>query len=1229
MLCVLALVTLNLPAQAATPVSGVIGSSTNWTSAHSPIVLQGDVILDNNATLDVAAGVEIRMAPQASFTVKRGALQFNGTADSPIVVKSDAAAPAPGDWGQWRFTAGTDGARTILNHTSFAHGSGLVIEGASPVLNNVAINHQNGPAISIDLAASPLGTGLSATGNTLNAIVVPAGTIRTPVVWGLVGIPYLIEHGLLDVGSAPIALEPARLKLSPGVVALVRLSLGAPAPSGGHTVDLTSSVPSVASVAARATVPQDQLGVDVEIQAQAIGKTTITASHAQLGMATADVEVVDLPAMEITPSQPTIGVNRSRAMSLLLPQAAPASGLAVALSNSDSLVLQAPSNLRVAAGQTGVDFEVTGLRDGTVHLTAQADGFASALGTVTVRDKALVLPGSVIVAPGAKTPVQIDLTEPAPSGGLTVTLTMSPGSAVATVPASVAVPAGQSHASVEVSGTALGTAQLSVSANGYQGSQATVRVDAIAINLEPDGDISVSREQSLTRRVQLSKPAPAGGVKVQVSTADPAIAKATPSEVRIPEGQIYGLVPISITGVAIGQTTLTVAANGLSSKTVNVTVQEKTRLGFVIANGYAGHTKVSVGKGLYTYDSELRVQRLINGVAANSDPVTVKLRCVSESVCTVPATVTIPANQSMAYISVTGVDLGSTQIEATAAGFDTGTVDVETVTPQISILYLDNARTILSARDNFYVQLQVPGANNPQYTTTALTVNLALNDQNPAGVVPGIYTAYAGGAPVTQAVIAAGQAYSELYVGEPSQAGTYRVAADIPNLGSAQSELQTVSPATRALKLVPAGGRTKVSVGKGFHAYDNYGSELLVQRLINGTATVGAEAVTVKLRCVSESVCAVPATVTIRSGWSYAYVHVTGVDLGGTQIEAMADGFDSDTVDVETVTPQVDFLYLDNARTPASARDNFTVRLQVPGATRQQYAATALTVNLALSDQNPAGVVSGIYTANDAGGALVTQTSIAAGANQTQTLYVGQPSQAGTYRVAADIPNIVSVKSEVQTVLPATQAFAFVIVNGYSGRTKVNVGKGLYTDIGELYVYRIINGAVAGGAEAVTVNLRCVSENVCTVPETVTIPANQSYAHVRVTGVDLGSTQIEATAAGFDTGAVIVETVTPQLRFYSTPPNSLNAGDATALYVAVEVPSAYYNARQYPAVPLTVTFTSSVPSAATVTASANWPASRSYSDVATLTGMAPGTTQITASVPGFAPVTSGIITINP
>ena len=197
---------------------------------------------------------------------------------------------------------------------------------------------------------------------------------------------------------------------------------------------------------------------------------------------------------------------------------------------------------------------------------------------------------------------------------------------------------------------------------------------------------------------------------------------------------------------------------------------------------------------------------------------------------------------------------------------------------------------------------------------------------------------------------------------------------------------------------------------------------------------------------------------------------------------------------------------------------------------------------------------------------------------------------------------------------------------------KVVVGRALKSYAWELRVRRVVNGDVVSGADPVVVNLRCVLATVCTLPATVTIPTGGSEAAVQITGVDLGSTQIEASASGFTAGSIAVETVTPSLEFISGLPSSVRVGQSYgSVRVNASVPGAYYSSGSYvsPAQALTVTLTSAVPSVATLASPRTWAAGSWLSADAPLTGVAPGTTSITASVPGFKPVTSPTITVNP
>jgi hypothetical protein len=193
--------------------------------------------------------------------------------------------------------------------------------------------------------------------------------------------------------------------------------------------------------------------------------------------------------------------------------------------------------------------------------------------------------------------------------------------------------------------------------------------------------------------------------------------------------------------------------------------------------------------------------------------------------------------------------------------------------------------------------------------------------------------------------------------------------------------------------------------------------------------------------------------------------------------------------------------------------------------------------------------------------------------------------------------------------------------------TKAIVGKGLTTHYYEVRVQRLINGVVSGGADAVTVNLRCVATDVCTTPATTTIAAGQSEAYVYISGVEVGSTQIEATAIAHEASYLNVETISAVLSLQNIQSVMTVGQKQTSVYVNAAVPGTTY--AQVSTAPFLMTLSSSVPSVGVITNSANWAANSGSSGYATFSAVAQGTTQITASSPGFVPATSGVITVNP
>ncbi len=195
-----------------TIISGDIVADTHWTLDLSPIVLNGDVRLLDSAQLVIDPGVVVYMGQDASFLIEAGKVQALGTQEQPIRVLSDKVrigqSATAGDWKQWVFAPGSGATR--LDYVELDAGQGIAVYGAAPVLNHLKLTNHLGPAISIDLSASPSGVGIQAAGNGLNGILVPSGDLVSTIKWGLRGIPYVVQEGVLSVGMSPrvSSIEP-------------------------------------------------------------------------------------------------------------------------------------------------------------------------------------------------------------------------------------------------------------------------------------------------------------------------------------------------------------------------------------------------------------------------------------------------------------------------------------------------------------------------------------------------------------------------------------------------------------------------------------------------------------------------------------------------------------------------------------------------------------------------------------------------------------------------------------------------------------------------------------------------------------------------------------------------------------------------------------------------------------------------------------------------------------
>jgi hypothetical protein len=899
----------------------------------------------------------------------------------------------------------------------------------------------------------------------------------------------------LEITQASISFPQGRSE--PLTVALRSGGVNVAAPAGGLTVNLASSNAGCAAVAQTVTIPEGLVNVTTPVSHGGSAATpctaSITASAAGLPEITNDdvtVSVAQAPVITLGAIGRVGAGLRSTSTGVSLGAPAPAGGVTVTLASADpsTLLLSADGDavgaptvsLAIAAGSSSASFHAHALagRTGTIAVTATAPGYASSSVSATVVPAAVDIqdldaattslapndPFTVRVGPVDAAGTGIGTSQVVRPGGTAIAVTVAnSNAAVAQLVTSagsaqtrtVTIPVGASSSpgTVATGGIALdpiagGTTTLTASAPGHVSATTATRgvtVSASSLTMSGGNTRIGAGLRSGNSSISLSAPAPAGGVAVTLTSADPSkllVSDGTASSVgaasvtltitagnssvayaaHAVEGQSG---TVEITATASGYTSasatmsivpLTMELLDLDATTTSQSVDDafRVRVGALNVAGDAIGTHQVVRPG-----GTPIVVTLTNSNAAVAQLVTSAGRAQTRTVTVQPGEEFSPSTVSTGGVALDPLAGGTTSVTATAAGVVSVPGATRSVTVSAPKLTVNANGTRLGAglRTNaasVSVSLEAPAPAG------GLAVTLTSSDASKLLLSTGSGTTE-GAATVTATVPAGSQSLGFYAHALEGARGTVTVTATAPGFTSSSGTVNVVAPALQIISLqgtattLDANQAFSVRVGAvgtsgtGIHDVQTVrpGGTPVVVTLTNGNGAVA--------QLVSSAGAAQTRTVTIPVGDNISPNSVAG---GGVAFDPLGSG-------TTTVT----------ATGPAQVSDAQQVVVSAPrltlnlGTTRLGAGLRSSTQSIQINTIAPAGGLPvtltssspGVLVVSDGGATSVGTGSVTLtipGGSSTVAFYAhGIENQTGTVTLTASAPGLTNGTGSI-TVAP-------------------------------------------------------------------------------------------------------------------------------------------------------------------------------------------------------------------
>ncbi len=379
-----------------------------------------------------------------------------------------------------------------------------------------------------------------------------------------------------NITPYPITIAPASELVGVGSTLPGSFTLGQPAPAGGLTVNLASSSAAVSIAPSSVTLSGGQTVGSFTYTGISTGTSTLSASATNYLTGTSVVTATN--ALISLGQLPVVAPGQTSQLALSLGVVAPAPGVTVSFTSTSASSTNGVPNPACATVTPSVFIPtmfkiaaenpmVTATTTGTALITATAPGYAPAVRTVSCSLTAS-FPASTTIPLTAANPVTLTISAPAPTGGLTFTLS-SDNPNIATVPASITVPQGSTTVSVPVTGVSFGTTTVRADSPGVPEATTSVTVQA-AITMPT---VTTGTNEYVPANVFLGATA-TPPTTVTITSNNPALALLSTSPTMagassITLSNISNSVPtFYVQGQGtVGATTLTISAPGYMSGT--------------------------------------------------------------------------------------------------------------------------------------------------------------------------------------------------------------------------------------------------------------------------------------------------------------------------------------------------------------------------------------------------------------------------------------------------------------------------------------------------------------------------------------------------------------------------------------------------------------------------------------------------------------------------------------